>query len=222
MQQRAAIWILGAFHISLSFEIETITRLILIHLHLQKLSSRFQLRIQSLPHNYIIKLFLENRHSGNTSNHYPSLENRTPKQQLNVKRSIINANNRLNGVFHSFNPLSIEFSPEHRLIDIFSSCFSFHHLDWKGKESKKAHLHILDELILQTLPETNMAVVVSDASIKNQVATFIAHVHTHNNPIINVTSTEAELFIIKCGINQATQMANINHIIVITNSLHVA
>jgi len=67
-----------------------------------------------------------------------------------------------------------------------------------------------------------MAVVVSDASIKNQVATFIAHVHTHNNPIINVTSTEAELFIIKCDINQATQMANINHIIVITNSLHVA
>jgi len=92
---------------------------------------------------------------------------------------------------------SVEFSSGHRLIDIFSSCFSFHHSDWKGKESKKAHLHILDKLILQTLGETNMAVVVSNVSIKNQVATFIAHVYTYNNPIIkthyhiiNVTFTK--------------------------------
>ena len=49
-----------------------------------------------------------------------------------------------------------------------------------------------------------MAVTVSDASIKNQVAISIAHIHVHDNPVIkmlyhaiNVTSTEAELFVIK-------------------------
>jgi len=36
----------------------------------------------------------------------------------------------------------------------------------------------------------------------------------------NITSTEAKLFAIKYDINQATQIANINHIIVITNSIY--
>jgi len=46
-----------------------------------------------------------------------------------------------------------------------------------------------------------MTIVVLDASIKNNVATSIAHVHIYNSPvikiihyIINVTSTEAEIF----------------------------
>jgi len=74
-----------------------------------------------------------------------------------------------------------------------------------------------------------MAIVVSDASIKNQVAMSITYIHIYNNPIIktlhhtiNVTSTEAELFIIRYGINQATQVVNINHIVVIIDSIYVA
>ena len=50
--------------------------------------------------------------------------------------------------------------------------------------------------------------VVTDASVKNNIATFISHMHTYNNPItktlhhvVHVTSTEAELFAIRCGIN---------------------
>ena len=69
--------------------------------------------------------------------------------------------------------------------------------------------------------------VIIDASIKNNVATSISHIHIHNKPIIktlhhvvNITSTEAELFIIRCGINQATKSNNISKIIVITNSIH--
>jgi len=66
-------------------------------------------------------------------------------------------------------------------------------------------------------------------SIKNQGATSIAHIHIYNNLVIktlhytvNITSTEAELFAIRCGINQATQLANINHIVVIMDSIHAA
>ena len=38
--------------------------------------------------------------------------------------------------------------------------------------------------------------------------------------MINITITEAGLFAIRYGINQAVEMASINHIIVITDFLH--
>jgi len=47
-------------------------------------------------------------------------------------------------------------------------------------------------------------------SIKNNVVTLIAHIYSYNLPVIkmihyatNIISTEAELFAIRCGINQA-------------------
>ena len=74
-----------------------------------------------------------------------------------------------------------------------------------------------------------MVVVVSDASVKNQVATSIAHIYVFNNPIIktlyhviNITTTEAELFAIGCSINQAIQIMDIHCIIVIMNSIYAA
>jgi len=68
-----------------------------------------------------------------------------------------------------------------------------------------------------------------DASIKNNVATFILHTHILNHPLIKilhyvafVTSAEAELFTIRCGINQVSSKENISKIIVFTDSIHVA
>jgi len=182
--------------------------------------------MQTLLSNHIIKSMLELSHLNINNNHCLLLKKFTPKQQLNIKGSIVDANNRLNP---SFNPLSIEFSPGNRLIDIFFSYFSFHSLDHKSKESRKAHIYKLDELIFQILADSKTAVVVSDTSIKNQVATLIAHIHIYNNPVIktlyhviNVTFTEAELFAIRCSINQAIQMININCIIVIMDLIHAA
>jgi len=70
---------------------------------------------------------------------------------------------------------------------------------------------------------------VSNASIKNHVATLILHIYSYNKPVIktlhkaiNVTTTEAELFAICCGINQAVTNQDVNHIVVITDSLHTA
>ena len=37
---------------------------------------------------------------------------------------------------------------------------------------------------------------------------------------INVTTTKAELFAIRCGINQAINIPNIEHIIIITDSIY--
>ena len=68
---------------------------------------------------------------------------------------------------------------------------------------------------------------VSDASIKNQVATSISYVYVHNKQIIkmihhtvNVMTTEAKLFVIRCGINQATNLQGIRKIVVITDSIY--
>ena len=68
-----------------------------------------------------------------------------------------------------------------------------------------------------------------DASIKNDVATSISHTHISNHSLIKtlhhvafVTSAEAEFFVIRCGINQASSKENISKIIVFTDSIHVA
>ena len=74
IQRRAAIWILEAFHTSLSLGIEAIAGLILIYLYLQKLSGRFQLRMYMLPPNHIIKSLLKSRHTNVNSIHQLSLK----------------------------------------------------------------------------------------------------------------------------------------------------
>jgi len=77
--------------------------------------------------------------------------------------------------------------------------------------------------------DSKSVVVVSDVSIKNNITTSILHVHLPSNLIkktihhaVNVTSTKAELFAIRCGINQAIQISDINHITIITDAIHVA
>jgi len=104
--------------------------------------------MQSLLPNHIIKSMLESIHSHTNNDYCLSLEKLTSKQQLKVKSSIADTNNRLNEIFHLFNPLSSKFSLENRLIDIFPSWFYFHLLDRKNTESKKAHIYKLNKLIL--------------------------------------------------------------------------
>jgi len=40
--------------------------------------------------------------------------------------------------------------------------------------------------------------------------------------VVHITSTEAELFTIRCGINQVTNFDNMSKIIVVTDSIYVA
>ena len=72
-------------------------------------------------------------------------------------------------------------------------------------------------------------VIVSNASIKNHVVTSISYIYLYNSLVIkiiyyvvNILSTEAKLFVIRYGINQAVCISNINYIFVITNSNHAA
>ena len=78
-----------------------------------------------------------------------------------------------------------------------------------------------------SLPHT--ALVIIDASIKKDITTSISHVHIANRLLTKtvhhasfVISTEAELFTIRYGINQACSNEVISKIIVITDSIHTA
>ena len=227
MQKRAAIWILGAFKTSPSFGIEAIVGLIPIKLHLQKLSGRSQLRVHSLLPSHLIWSLITSFHNLSTSHHSASLDSLTGCQWSLIKSHLVDMDNRFNKIFPSFIPLYSELSPGHRIIDNFSDCFVFN-LYNKQKENK-SHAYQLDNMVIESSSSPATAIVVTDTSIKNDVATSISYTHTHNRPIaktvhyvVHITRTEAELFVIRCSINQASNCNNISKIIIVTDSIHAA
>ena len=100
-------------------EIKAIAGLIPIHLHLQKLSGRNQLQLATFFHNHIIKVLFKRSHVPQSHQYHLFLEFMMPKQKLNIKSCIVDANNYLNGVFLSFSSLNRELYLEQRLINIF-------------------------------------------------------------------------------------------------------
>ena len=125
--------------------------------------------------------------------------------------------------------MNSEFLPGSRLIDIFSSCFSIYKADYCNKESKAAHCCKLDNLVFNTLLDPNSVIAVSNTSIKNNIAISIAYIYSFSSLIkkiiyytIDITSMEAELFAIRCGINQAIQIDGFSHIIIITDTIYIA
>ena len=136
--------------------------------------------------------------------------------------------NRFNKVFSSFDFLNLEFAPGCRIIDFFSSHISFNSFNRYNKDSLFSYSHQLDNLAISSLENSAHALVITDASVKNNVATFIAHVHICDKPIVktlhhavNINSIEAKLFAIRYGINQATSFLEISKIIVITDSIYI-
>jgi len=86
------------------------------------------------------------------------------------------------------------------------------------------YIQALDNITLTFSSDSSIALMVADTSIKNQVATSISHTHIHNKQVIkiihhavNVTTTEAKLFAIRCGINQTTNLQGIRKIVAITD-----
>ena len=156
-----------------------------------------------------------------------SLGSLTKHQYELIKGHIVNIDNRFNEVFPSFDPLNPEFLSNHRIIDSFSSCFFFHLSSNCNDQNLKSYIQQLDNLAFESSSIPSNALIITDASIKNNVAMSILHIHIHNKPVtktlyhtVNIMSTEAKLFTIRCSINQATIYNDISKIIVITDSIH--
>jgi len=114
-------------------------------------------------------------------------------------------------------------------MDLFEDHFSFYMVKNNNDNNLKAQCLSLNNIALTSSLDSSIALVITDTSIKTQVATSITHIYHQNCPIvktihhaINVTSMEAELFTIRYGINQATKLQGINKIIIVTDSIHSA
>jgi len=153
----------------------------------------------------------------------------TNRQRNLTKDHLINSLNKALGIFPSFSPLNPEFSPGLHITDEFSNCFCFNLVNKKEKEKYKTRAQELDDMVLSNSSLPQSALMITDASIKHDIATSISHIHIANHPLTKtvhhalfVTSTKAELFAIRCGINQACSIDSVSKIIVVTNSIYTA
>ena len=133
--------------------------------------------------------------------------------------------NRHNKLLSFFSFFDKEFNLENCLVNSFSDRFPFH----LCSSNIKKHIKDLDNLTFRASSNPFSSIVIFNAGIKNCVTTSILHIHSYDKSVIktihkvvNITTTEAELFTIQCGINQAVGITNINHIVVITDSLYAA
>ena len=69
----------------------------------------------------------------------------------------------------------------------------------------KVHFQNLNKIIRDFYTDPETVIIIFNMSIKN-----------------NITSTEAELFVIRCSIDQAVHFQDIYYIIVITDTIHLA
>jgi len=227
MQRRATIWILGAFKTSSLEGIKVIVGLIPIKLYLQKLAGRSQLHTLALPPNHITCSLMDSPLNSPKCHHSISLKSLTSHQRSNVKDYLVDSNDEAYGIFPFFFPLHLELSLGSRIIDNFSDRFSFN-LSIRNKNNK-TYYQQLDNIVLEVSSSNSTTIIVSDASIKNNIATSILHVHIANQLLIKtlhhavlVTTTKAELFTIRYSINQACSKDNVSKIVVVTNFIHVA
>ena len=107
----------------------------------------------------------------------------------------------------------------------FSDRISFNICD--REKDTKLHAQVLDNMVLESSLSSSVTIVASDMSIKNNVTISIVYIHTFNklltktiHHVVHITSTEAELFAIRCGINQSSSLNNVSKIIVITDTIH--
>jgi len=229
MQRRAAIWILGAFKTSPLEGIEALAGIIQIRFHLHKIAKRSQICPFKLPDNHILKNLLDNLPPQFKSPNLHNIGSLTNRQRALTKGHLIDSSIKSYGIFLSFSPLDPEFFPGRHIIDNFSNRFSFNLVNKeKDKNPKKTCAQELDKMVLQNSSSPYSAIVTTDASIKNNIATSISHIHSANQLLIKtvhhasfVTMTEAELFAIRCGINQACSINNVSKIIIVTDSIHM-
>jgi len=229
IQRRAATWILGAFKTSPLEGIEALAGLMPIRFHLQKISKRLLIRSLKLLDNHILKNLLNDDPPSVKLSNPHNIGSLTNCQKSLIKGHLPDSHTKTLGIFPSFSPIDPEFSPGNCITDIFSYCFSFNLVNKKVENCNKIRGQELDKMVLRCSSDSQMALIITNASIKNDITTSILYIHSYNCPLVKtvhhasfVTTMEAELFAIRCSINQACGINNVSKIIVVTNSIHAA
>ena len=86
--------------------------------------------------------------------------------------------------------------------------FFFNTIDQKVNNAKYVYFQKLNKVFKDFLQDSNTVLILSDASIKNQVVISITYIQYNHNIVaktihhaVNITTTKAKLFAISCGIN---------------------
>ena len=160
--------------------------------------------------------------------HALSLESLTKRQCGLLNSHMVDIDNRFNEVFPAFDPINSKFHPGNRIVDLFPNHFSFYLFSRSSDHSFKSCIQQLNTLAIESFSSLSDTLVITDASVKNNVASSIAHIHVFNKPVvktlyhaINVTFSEAKFFTIRCSINHTILLQETSKIIVVTDSIHV-
>ena len=148
MQRRATIWILGAFKTLPSEGIEAIAGIIPMKFHLQKMTKRLQIQPFKLLTNHILRNLMDNSPSSSTITNPHKISSLTNRQRILTKDHLIDSYNKSHGIFPSFSPLSIKFSPGPCIRDNFSDRFSFNLVNRKEKTKNNTRIQELNEIVL--------------------------------------------------------------------------
>jgi len=121
-------------------------------------------------------------------------------QKKLIKGSVVDMDNYFNEAFLSFNPLNPEFTLGCRIIDNFSSHFLFNLFSKCSNDNLKSWIYQLHNMTIESSSNPSHVLIITDASIKNNIATSISHIHIWDEPItktlhhaINIMSTKAKL-----------------------------
>ena len=208
IQRRVALWIVGSFKTAPLMDIEAIASLTSINLHLQKIKDRLQLRAYSLSSSHILCSLMSSCNKSSLHQHPLLLNSLTKRQHSLIKGYLVDINNYFNEVFPSFDPINPELFPGHRIINTFSNCFLFQPFNKQVNCNVTSWVQKLDRIAIESLESSSTALVILDASVKNNITTSIAHIHIRDRPItktlyhtLNVISTKAKLVAIRCSIN---------------------
>ena len=105
---------------------------------------------------------------------YPLILILLTKHQHNlIKEHLVNMNNQFNEVFSSFDSLNPKFRPGNRIIDCFSNHFSNHLFNKNFNYLFKDQIHQLDNIAIESSSSPSTALMVTDTSVKNNVASSI-------------------------------------------------
>ena len=111
----------------------------------------------------------------------------------------------------------------------FSDCFSFHIVNCKNSKVRTAHQNKLKNIYSNSTNYHDTVLIISNVNVKNNIATLVSYIQRKHKIImktihhaINLISTETKLFVIRCDISQASQIPDITHIVIITNTIPAA
>ncbi|CAA7265985.1 unnamed protein product [Cyclocybe aegerita] len=224
MQQKAALWIMGAFHTSPTGRLEALAGLIPMHLMLKKLAMRAVYHVTTLSDTHPLRSMMGEGLLKQAEPHARSATLMTPAMRGKVKSTIMEVDEHIHTLTESFEPFAPKARPGDQLLDCYAD-----HLHFDERDPTQDRRPYLDELIAKARADPLTVLAAADGSVpqSNQYQAASAaiiykgHCELERTRYVSgrVTAPDAELNAILCTVRLAVKQANCQHIMVFTDSM---